>query len=118
MDNLKPCPFCGREVATVEKTRLDGEGRYYVYCPSCEARGSDAWCASVAIDRWNDVWNNKDISLPELKSCPFCGGKANAFICGSIFGVECESCGTSSDGFDTKQEAVEAWNRRADDEEQ
>ena len=53
--------------------------------------------------------------MDELKPCPFCGGKANAFICGRIFVVECESCGTSSDGFDSKKEAVEAWNRRADD---
>lgn len=48
----------------------------------------------------------------DLKPCPFCGGKANAFICGRIFVVECESCGTSSDRFDTKDEAIEAWNGR------
>ena len=52
--------------------------------------------------------------MEELKPCPFCGGKATAYICGRIFVVECESCGTSSDGFDSKKEAVEAWNRRTE----
>ncbi len=115
-EELKPCPFCGNEAIKVEKTRLDGEGRYYVYCPRCEARGSEQYCAANAIGAWNDVWNNADISLPELKSCPFCGAEGE-FINydSSVFWVQCVNCGSHGMQSETKRAAINAWNRRADD---
>lgn len=57
----------------------------------------------------------------ELKSCPFCGGKAilerkEDFRGKPIYQVYCPSTlvrvGTT--WFPTEREAVEAWNRRAD----
>lgn len=59
--------------------------------------------------------------MAELKPCP-CGGKTR---CVSIplthdkYMVMCfnEGCGNSLDKwYDTKKEAVEAWNRRVNDE--
>ena len=59
----------------------------------------------------------------ELKRCPFCGGKAE--LCGKLqgesykeeapFAVNCTECygGTAID-WDTKTEAIKAWNTRWD----
>jgi hypothetical protein len=58
--------------------------------------------------------------MAELKPCPFCGGEAG-FPSGSLgwYWVECmnEDCPVepSTNGHQTKEEAIEAWNRRAGD---
>lgn len=63
----------------------------------------------------------------KLKPCPFCGGKAELVMCdnGEIPQIRCSSClalmgwhcGCTSAlkgqlNFDTKEEAITAWNRR------
>ena len=59
--------------------------------------------------------------MNKLKPCPFCGGEATLIDDGfGRYFVEC----SMSDGickviprtwsYDTKEEAIEAWNRRAD----
>lgn len=51
----------------------------------------------------------------ELKKCPFCGEKAIAVeIFRNICVVGCERCKAITDYFRTKEQAAEAWNRRAD----
>ena len=57
----------------------------------------------------------------ELKSCPFCGGKARLFVNGGVR-VICPKCYASTriltDEMEYESNAVEtvieAWNRRAD----
>lgn len=68
----------------------------------------------------------------KLKPCPFCGGEATVTIApyAGVAFVECKQCSammgryhkggsTNHHGFWThfksKEEAAEAWNRRADD---
>lgn len=52
--------------------------------------------------------------MKELKKCPFCGGEAE--IAGyKIFWVICKECTAETKGFDTREEAIEAWNRRAEE---
>ena len=61
--------------------------------------------------------------MAELKPCPFCGGEA--FVCEYLYscepgrivmyGVECNGCHTTTFEGNSKQEAIEAWNRRAED---
>ena len=55
--------------------------------------------------------------MPELKPCPFCGGKELSVISvlGEDYYVECSSCTTCGPSGETYEEAIEAWNRRAED---
>ena len=52
----------------------------------------------------------------ELKPCPFCGSEAKLFTargkCNQI--VRCVACNVSPGYRQTKKEAIEAWNRRAE----
>jgi Lar family restriction alleviation protein len=54
-----------------------------------------------------------------LKPCPFCGGEAVLIDNGYFTDVSCKNfhCRGWADDlmFKTKEEAIEAWNRRAND---
>lgn len=58
--------------------------------------------------------------MPEPESCPFCGGKTiveenhNRFT--EWYLCSCSKCHVSQtgNGYRSKFEAIEAWNRRAD----
>ena len=61
----------------------------------------------------------------ELKPCPFCGEKLrlqNNYYSGPLwkrinnsFRVECPKCNASTYEFTTAEQAIEAWNRRANE---
>lgn len=61
--------------------------------------------------------------MGELKKCPFCGGKAEMIYTKSIesWTVECAldkgECNVipGTRPFDTKEEAIAAWNRRVEE---
>lgn len=50
----------------------------------------------------------------ELLPCPFCGGKAKVMQSHNPY-VICENCHVSTPMFSWKQDAVAAWNRRAEE---
>ncbi len=52
--------------------------------------------------------------MDRLKRCPFCGGEAE-IVGYTIFWVTCKECTAETKDFDTKEEAIEAWNRRAEE---
>lgn len=58
--------------------------------------------------------------MDKLKPCPFCGGEAKTGT--TLFGIRsglifvyCKKCYASSLDYKTKEDAIEAWNRRVDD---
>lgn len=55
-------------------------------------------------------------TVHELNPCPFCGGAASFHLYyGGRYRVHCNECGCHLEGlFDTKTEAIDAWNRRAE----
>ena len=52
------------------------------------------------------------IDTNELKPCPFCGGEADWHINEDAYDVLCIECWSGTSVYTTKQEAIEAWNRR------
>ena len=51
----------------------------------------------------------------ELRRCPFCGRKGelwNNKLTYRLYGVICEECDCMTPYFTTREEAIEAWNRR------
>ncbi len=59
----------------------------------------------------------------KLKPCPFCGGEAkmleeyDVMIGKTYYFVECTECtGTIFSGEINEKEAIEAWNRRVNDD--
>ena len=52
--------------------------------------------------------------MDELKPCPFCGGPASYKVWSDheYHCVECFDCSIEMNYFDSKQEAVDFWNRR------
>lgn len=60
----------------------------------------------------------------KLKPCPFCGGKAemgteynDPFECGAIYCVDCGAKIEFGCGGELRLKALEAWNRRAPNDE-
>lgn len=50
----------------------------------------------------------------ELKPCPFCGGNAQINYAGADMLILCSKCLVCTESYHTKEEAVEAWNRRTE----
>lgn len=47
----------------------------------------------------------------ELKPCPFCGGKAELSNY-THYWIGCKDCWVETKCYKSKEEAIEAWNRR------
>lgn len=53
--------------------------------------------------------------MSELKPCPFCGSDVGEPIeCTNGWYIVCDECGTAGLAYDSKAEAIAAWNRRAE----
>lgn len=58
--------------------------------------------------------------MTELKSCPFCGGKADWFVLEKmnnekLYYVECSYCFARTGYYFTEYESIKEWNKRTPD---
>ena len=124
---LKKCPFCGAEAKNINSGEsIAGFARYdYIHCSYCGAEirtrcRKDGY--NDAVDVWNSFKAREYKQENQPRSCTFCGS-ADVKIEDSIkqfskvFEICCNKCKCSSGYYDTKIEAIEAWNRRATDNE-
>lgn len=106
------CDRCKKELQTphiVTGRMYDNVGRdfafEYHFCHDCmKAIGSLIATAP------------KTEAEEELLPCPFCGGEAESQFIPSFRNshfVRCKICLSSVRGYDTKDKAIAAWNRRA-----
>ena len=47
-----------------------------------------------------------------IKSCPHCGGECEAVESADLWYVYCPACGCSTAVYETKEVAIDVWNRR------
>ena len=124
---LKPCPFCGGKAKYMKAGWLKGTPPEFadwvmIICPECLCTTE----AYESIAELTLLWNKRAVATVDykgLKTCPHCGGKARVFTMRKgNYRVQCaasnnhECCLTSSGFTSHKKEAINAWNRRTDDE--
>jgi len=68
-------------------------------------------CRRCKYNDWEDNYKES------LKRCPFCGGEARIVVdeddySNKDYCVECGSCCADTMWFNSKEEAINAWNRR------
>lgn len=83
-------------------------------CEMCAKNIKGKPCGGKCVDGIVE-WLNTEYK-PELKPCPFCGGKAEAIKAksGVLWVVRCEDCGSKTRYCNTEAETTEKWNRRAE----
>lgn len=125
---LKKCPLCGSEDIKKKEYVLK-----YVKCNNCGFQTSPIHFDTIgaAIGHWNK--RNKSCKLTLLRSrmnydiyvkdCPLCTQNPDApeksvfLICNSYrYWVLCTHCGAKTGEYETKEEAIEAWNTRVREE--
>ena len=104
---------------TIQKVKEDSMERK---CKNCEwyreetetCRGFRQW-DYTRKDHWCGQFKPAtEQDEQELKTCPFCGGDAKISGHGmNFYNVYCKDCDVITQDYDSKQEAIEAWNRRA-----
>ena len=104
------CVFCDGELRIV-KEQVGWKDRYFLRCRRCGRLlfGYDTKeAAEAALNSKADSTDNS-----RLKPCHRCGSE-NVELYGSyLFGVTCNDCGLLTSFLATREEAIEAWNRRA-----
>jgi Lar family restriction alleviation protein len=49
METIKPCPFCGSIIVSVNRSKL-----FWVFCRNCNADGLSVVTEAEAIESWNN----------------------------------------------------------------
>lgn len=93
------CSVCGNEGFLVIVDSITAD---FPYC---------TWCGAKMDEEENKM-------SAELKPCPFCGGEAEqGYKPNHSYIVYCPNCGIGTGYKNTEEQAIEAWNRRVNDDE-
>ena len=77
-------------------------------CLGCPTKCTPAYREQCALT-WLTLESEEDKPIP----CPFCGGEADVTLLGGHgFSVRCYECLAETDTYETREEAIAAWNRR------
>ena len=129
MEELKPCAKCGSAPKACCASEGRGRNKRLVYgynCSNASCSWSYAWTAHSSLKEAAKWWNKKVDDAEYLKReserllpCT-CGGKANLVFeryegSFGLWFVRCESCQKLQTGVVSKDNAIEAWNRRVND---
>ena len=139
-EELKPCPFCGKYPSTFNHNRImfsrdnviysSEESTYSIEClnEKCPENPSvpEAPCEESyghptlqdAIKAWNIFVKTCEHNKKELKPCPFCGCEAiyvknNTVKYNLFYYCECMECEATSSSCEDVDDAINAWNTRA-----
>lgn len=79
-------------------------------CANCEFKDADIRCTFL--------WLECETPTEKPLSCPFCEAKGNVIHGGNsrghlVYFVTCDNCECRTMHYETKSEAIAAWNRRA-----
>lgn len=97
-------------------------------CDNCPLNDVECACQHIPTEDIDKViqivqkWSDEHSETSELKACPFCGKTDCVYINedNKLYQVVCDytrgGCGASSGYIDTKEEAIENWNKRFDDD--
>ena len=120
MTDLEPCPFCGVSVHWDDSVGITHD-RIVQNCIVDMVWPMES-NMNLPKEVWIKKWNMR-VRVPDLKPCPFCGGKGRCERYHpsdkiDTYTVGCESCGfwmypeLWNESW-TEKQAVEIWNRRA-----
>lgn len=106
---------------TNEEKYKTTDDRVYAFRKHCRDKGTCRDCAlnetgvsrTICVDRCILNWLALEAKEEKPLNCPFCGGEAKATRLGDKeFSVRCDGCFVETDAYDTKDDAIAAWNRR------
>ena len=102
MLKLSSCPLCKGRVTIVENS-----------CIQCTKCGCVLPKISGSMEETVLLWNSRI----EFLSCPLCGEYAYKIVVAKgddvEFSIHCVNCGFHTKTFKTEEEAIHAWNSRA-----
>lgn len=112
---VEPCPECG---ATPKEIFCNFANRCYIRCPECGYK--QTWTGGrfgysgpeEALHAWNEDMSRRAFS--KALPCPFCGSdKLDMEQDEGSFIIRCTMCKCGTVRCNSRENALKAWNRRA-----
>ena len=109
---------------TNEERYKTTDDRVYAFRKYCRDKGTCHDCAlnetgvsrTICVDRCILNWLALEAEEEKPLNCPFCGGEAESKftrpLIDGYYYVHCKNCHSSTRGYRTKDDAIDAWNRR------
>lgn len=118
---VEPCPECGTvpNKFTVTKDENGYTTWLHIECPNCGWKLNYKHVdADFVLRNWNDSASSRRIEKA-AKPCPFCGSNELEIAMESnlLWAVTCQECEGRSGLHNTKEDALDAWNKRPDSDE-
>ena len=113
---VEPCPECGTVPNKFTETKDPNGYLLRIECPNCGWTSNNTdFEAGFALRKWNESASNRRIEKA-AKPCPFCSSISLVLdYDNDSYFVVCTHCGCRTANCNTKENALNAWNRRPND---